>query len=446
MMFSIFPSSFTRSGYRVLAAILVFLILQQYLSFRKPVSVSQKYPDEEDVPSTCDSLEALDDLFVILRTGASEAPKKLPVHFSTTLRCAPHYAIYSDYEEDIEGHHVYNALDEINPDIISTHADFEYYRRLQEKGREAFSSEELEQWSSAKNTNGGRDSPGWRLDKWKFLPLAEKALRQQPDAKWYIFIESDTYMLWQTLLEWLAHFDPSKPHYLGMQMQIGDVVFAYGGGGFAISNPALKMVVAHRREKLKFYDDLTGAHWAGDCILGKALADSGVNLLWSFPTLTGDQPSDMNFNSSFGGSNKTPWCYYAASYHHLPPAEYHKLAKFEQTWNRENVSRLRHGDVFKHYILPRLSSNLSDWDNLSDVDQGSVTSFDECRNTCEKQLDCVQFSFTDQSCKTSTALILGHQISKDATPRVMSGWVMERVKDYIERMDTYCDNQSWILP
>lgn len=282
MMFSIFPSSFTRSGYRVLAVILVFLILQQYLSFRKPVSVGQKYPNKEDVPSTCNSLEALDDLFVILRTGASEAPKKLPVHFSTTLRCVPHYAIYSDYEEDIEGHHIYNALDEINPDIISTHADFEYYRRLQEKGREAFSSEELEQWGSAKNTNGGRDSPGWRLDKWKFLPLAEKALRHRPDAKWYIFIESDTYMLWQTLLEWLAHFNPSKPHYLGMQMQIGDVVFAYGGGGFAISNPALNMVVAHHRENLKFYDDLTGAHWAGDCILGKALADSGVNLLWSF--------------------------------------------------------------------------------------------------------------------------------------------------------------------
>lgn len=110
------------------------------------------------------------------------------------------------------------------------------------------------------------------------------------------------------------------------------------------------------------------------------------------------------------------------------------------------MSRLRHGDVFKHYILPRLSSILSDWDNLSDVDQGSVISFDECRNTCEKQPDCVQFSFTDQSCKTSSALILGHQISKDATPRVMSGWVMERVKDYIERMDTYCGHQTWILP
>ncbi|KAI1471116.1 glycosyltransferase family 31 protein [Daldinia caldariorum] len=446
-MFSIIPSFSIRSGYRVLAAILVFLILQQYLSFRKPASLSPTYPDGNDASSSlaCDSLEGLNDLFVILRTGASEAPKKLPVHFSTTLRCVPHYVIYSDYEEDIEGYHVYNALDEMNPDIVATHPDFEYYRRLQEKGREAFSPEELAQWSAAKNTKGGRDSPGWRLDKWKFLPLADKAFRERPDAKWYIFIESDTYMLWQSFLEWLSHFDPSKPHYLGMQMQIGDVIFAYGGAGFAISNPALKKAVAHRNENLQAYDDFTGSHWAGDCVLGKVLADTDVNLLWSFPTLAGDQPADMNFNSTFGGSNKKPWCYYATSYHHLPSSEYHKLAKFEQAWKRENGTLPRHGDVFRNYVLPNFSSKLSDWDNLSDVDQGSVASFDECRSICEKQFDCIQFSLSDQSCKTSTALMLGHRISKDATPRVTSGWIMEKVKEYPEQMDDSCDNQSWIL-
>lgn len=313
--------------------VLVFFLLQQYLYFRKSVSVSEGKLQED--ARSCDSLKGLEDVFVVLRTGATEAPKKLPVHFTTTLRCVPHYAIYSDYEEDIEGHHIHNALDEVNPEIIATHPDFEYYRRLQVGGREAFTDQELAQWAAAKNTNGGRDSPGWRLDKWKFLPLAEKALLQQPDAKWYIFIESDTYMLWQTLLEWLSHFDSSKPHYLGMQMQIGDVVFAYGGAGFAISNPALKKVVEHRRGNLNFYDDFTSGHWAGDCVLGKALADAGVNLLWSFPTLSGDQPADMDFNTSFGGQDKKPWCYFATSYHHLPPAEYPKFAKFEQNWNQE---------------------------------------------------------------------------------------------------------------
>lgn len=325
---------FSFSIYRVISAVLLLFVFYQYTSFDNHTSTNEN--DFQGVTeSSCDSLKGLGDLFVILRTGATEAPKKLPVHFTTTLRCVPHYTIYSDYEEDIEGHHVYNALDEVDPEIVDTHADFEYYRRLQEGGREAFTSRELSRWAAAKNTNGGRDSPGWKLDKWKFLPIAEKALHQRPDAKWYIFIESDTYILWRNLLEWLSRFDSSKPHYLGMQMQIGDVVFAYGGGGFAISNPALKKVVAHRKDNLKFYDNFTGRHWAGDCVLGKALADAGVDLLWSFPTMAGDQPSDMDFNTTFGGHAKTPWCYYATSYHHLPPAEYYKLARFEQNWNRK---------------------------------------------------------------------------------------------------------------
>ncbi|OTA57989.1 glycosyltransferase family 31 protein [Hypoxylon sp. EC38] len=438
------PALFPRSICRNLAVVWLFLLFLIYLYYRKPVPAGDA-SFQGNAQSPCGALKGLEDVFVILRTGASEAPKKLPAHFTTTLRCVPHYAIYSDYEEDIEGHHVYNALDEINPDIIATHSDFEYYRRLQEGGREAFSAQELAQWAAAKNTNGGRDSPGWRLDKWKFLPLAEKALHQRPDAKWYIFIESDTYMLWQTLLEWLSHFDSSKPHYMGMQMQIGDVVFAYGGGGFAVSNPALKKVVAHRRENLKFYDDFTAAHWAGDCVLGKAMADAGVNLLWSFPTIAGDQPGDMDYNSTFGGQKK-PWCYYAASYHHIPPAEYSRFYRFEQNWNMENTFRLRHRDVFQSYVLPQLSSERVDWDNLSDIDESTANSFDDCRKICKSQPDCMQFSFSEQSCKTSTALKLGHQVPGDSAERVNSGWMMEKVKDYIERMDEICGSESWILP
>lgn len=187
----------------------------------------------------------IDDILVVLRTGASEAPAKLPIHFKTTLRCAPHFTIFSDMEEYIEGHHVLNALDEVNPDIIASHPDFDYYRLLLEKGRAGITSEEAKCWSAAANTKAGRNNPGWRLDKWKFLPIAEKSLAHRPEAKWYLFIEADSYILWPALLEWLSHFDHLQPHYIGQQMQIGEVVFAYGGAGTILSNVALRKVVKH---------------------------------------------------------------------------------------------------------------------------------------------------------------------------------------------------------
>lgn len=322
--------------WRLVAVVLFFLFVQHFFFFRQSSGPLAWSGGQPVLRPSCESLlAALDDVQVIMKTGANEAPQKLPVHFDTTLRCVPHYALYSDYAEEIAGHHVLNALDEMNPEVVASHPDFEYYRRLQEKGREAFSPQELAEWSSAKNTGGGKNSPGWRLDKWKFLPLADKALKLKPNAKWFLFIESDTYVIWNTLLEWLSRYDASKEYYLGQQMQIGDVIFAYGGSGFVLSNSALKKVVELRNSKLKFYDDFTGGHWAGDCVLGKTLADAGVDLHWSWPTLLSEQPVAMDFNDSFGGPDKKLWCYYAASYHHFSPADIASLDEFHRKWTQE---------------------------------------------------------------------------------------------------------------
>ncbi|KAI1813815.1 hypothetical protein GGS20DRAFT_452930 [Poronia punctata] len=437
-------SKLTRSPSRTFIVILIFLVICQLFSIRsrEPSTFDGAYASQSY--HTCAGLDGLDDYFVSLRTGTTEAPKKLPVHYTTTLRCVPHYEIYSDFEEVIGGHKVHDVLDEVNPEIIASHPDFEYYNRLKGKGRGAFSEEEISRWTAAKNTNSGRDSPGWRLDKWKFLPLAEKALKARPQAKWYIFIESDTYVLWKSLIAWLDHFDPSKPWYLGQQMQIGDVVFAYGGAGFAISQPALQKVVEHRNANLKFYDDYTAHHWAGDCVLGKALTDVGVPLSWSFPTLSSEEPADTDFESPFGGPDKHPWCYNVATYHHLPPTEYPAFYNFEQKWYQTNTTFIRHRDVFFNYIMPRLAAERAEWDNHSDKEQPTVSTFKACRETCEKDPACMQFSVSGYACKTSTALRLGRRVS--AAEQVKSGWMLDRIDPFIERLDSQCQGKDWVLP
>lgn len=438
-------SRLTRSPSRIFILILIILVILQLFSIRSNPTASNFGARLTDDNDPCEGLEGLDDIFVTLRTGTTEAPKKLPAHYKTTLRCLPNYELYSDYEEDIEGKRVYDVLDEVNPEIVASHPDFVYYNRLKGKGRDAFSAQEMAQWAAAKNTNGGRDSPGWRLDKWKFLPLADKALRIRPNAKWYVFIESDTYVLWKSLLAWLDHYDASKPYYMGQQMQIGDVIFAYGGAGFVISQPALKKVVEHRNQNLKFYDDFTANHWAGDCVLGKALADVGVPLTWAFPTLSSEEPADTDMESGFGGVEKQPWCYYAASYHHLPPAEYPGFYAFEQKWYQTNGTMLRHKDVFTHYILPQLSAERSDWDNHADTEVTTASSFMACRSACERDSTCMQFSVSGYTCKTSTSLKLGRRPA--STEKVKSGWMMDRIDAYVDRLESTCtSSRDWILP
>ncbi|KAK6224085.1 hypothetical protein LQW54_000232 [Pestalotiopsis sp. IQ-011] len=446
------PLSRYRLYWRLLGAASAILLLYHIVSLRDTLGIQQSDDYLNPVrklfrprPQVCAQLEGLNDIFVVLKTGANEAHEKLPVHFATTLQCVPNYAIYSDFEETVAGNHVHDALDKINPEIVNTHPDFLYYQNLKKGGTGAFSAEEVEQWKHAQNSEFGRDSPGWRLDKWKFLQVAEKSLKEMPDAKWFVFMETDTYIMWSQMLLWLAHFWEGYPYYLGVQMQIGDDVFAYGGAGFVLSNTALRMVVKQYKLKRKYYDQLTGDHWAGDCVLGIVAKDAGINLQWSWPNLYGEKPNDMDFSDRFAGEEMHLWCNYASSYHHMTPADMVQLHEFENTWKELNGRTLRHKDVFRQYVYPQMMPMKADWDNLSGEVRDESSSLEECRSLCEADSECMQFTMKDETCSTSKTIKLGQK--SDAVPMtVNSGWMMDRVSKYMTEMDASCWDQTWIQP
>ncbi|KAH8198317.1 hypothetical protein TruAng_007519 [Truncatella angustata] len=446
------PLSRYRLYWRMLGAILALLLLHHVLCLQSAFVVQQTDDYLNPIRDVfrprarnCEQLDGIEDIFVVLKTGANEAREKLPVHFATTLQCLPNYAIYSDLEETVAGHHIYDALDEVNPEIVANHPDFVYYQSLKQKGRDGFSAEERDQWNHAQNTIFGRDSPGWRLDKWKFLPLVEKALKQKPDAKWYVFMETDTYILWSQLILWLNHFWPEYPYYMGVQMQIADDVFAYGGAGFVLSNRALKMLANQYKLKRRHYDELTGEHWAGDCVLGVVAADAGVQLQWSWPNLFGEKPNNMNFNDDFAGPDVHLWCNYVSSYHHMQPQDMIQFSDFEGTWKAMNGRTLRHKDVFRQYIFPQLAPLKADWDNVSDEVRNEKSSLEECRSICEADDECVQFSISEEICRTSKIVKLG-QKSNTGSMQTNSGWMMDRVNQFMEDMDASCWDQTWIQP
>lgn len=281
----------------------------------------------------CPSLPGIEDVLVVMKTGVTEARDKVPVHFSTTLHCIPHYVIYSDFAEEIEGVQIHDVLRSMDGDLKQRVPDFAIYNRLVKGGRKALAQDDFA--DEANSAIGKPNNPGWKLDKWKFLPMAQEAYRRKPDAKWFVFMEADTYMSWPTLLAWLAKFDHREPFYLGTETQIADQIFAHGGSGFMVSNPALKSASEHYTKNQAELDEFTGGHWAGDCVLGKVLQDVGVPLHFSWPTLQNSHIGELDeFKTDL---YRQPWCYIAVALHHLGAHEIKDLWEYEQhRW--QNVS------------------------------------------------------------------------------------------------------------
>ncbi|KAI1170240.1 glycosyltransferase family 31 protein [Nemania sp. FL0916] len=430
-------------------------------------------------PLNCPKSPLVDDVLVVVRTGATEVLEKLPVHFDTVLKCVPDYIIYSDFEEDVAGHHVYDVLNQTSDHVRETVPEFWLYNKLRSTGRKDLEYQTL----FGSGPAGAQDNPGWKLDKWKFMPMADRALQHRPDAKWFVFVEPDTYMVWQNVLTYLSQLEHRKPYYLGRHMYIGKVLFAHGGSSFMISNAAMKMVTTYWREKQDWFDDYTAKEWAGDMILGRAMADINIPLVSAAPHVQGDSLTSVDW--TLNKQDKPPWCYAPLSFHHMTEREFHILWQFENAWLHHNKGNavLRFRDVFKNVIHPRLQAERINWDNLSGgteysrsalskTEREAQVSFKHCQAACESKPSCIQYSHVPGKCVLSNELRLGHEAesrcleyssvankcikmeekgdsntaSKDGS-FVSSGWIMDRVMDASKQMDKACqspEGNDWV--
>ena len=331
-----------RKGVTVtLACVTILIFFHLKLDFRSALDNVYSKPQSKNAiaePLRCSKLPLANDILVVMKTGSTELQHKLPIHFNTTLRCYPNYAIYSDVAEEFHGHQILDSLEDVDPEIKASHDDFALYRRLQQQsGRASREQFELSGPSSKPpDASGKTENPGWKLDKWKFLPLMRKTLRDHPEKHWYIFVETDTFLFWETLLAYLAVLDWKKPYYIGGQTWIGDVEFAHGGSGYLVSRPALERVVKQYEDNQHEWETFTDNHWAGDCVLGKAFKDAGIPLTPAWPIFQGDDIGNMNY-----GHSQRPWCQPTVSYHHLDASAIEALWKYGQNWASMQTVRCR---------------------------------------------------------------------------------------------------------
>ncbi|KAI1738389.1 hypothetical protein F4680DRAFT_426006 [Xylaria scruposa] len=449
-------SKFCRFCVALITSVIFLSILLDLWPTRNLIATLDSSVRHRHPPHACPESPLLDDILVVIRTGATEVLVKLPVHFRTVLTCVPDYVIYSDLEEDVEGHHTFDVLDQISDYYRTSAPEFWLYNKLRESGREGLDY----QTSFGSGPAGALDNPGWKLDKWKFLPMLDRALQHRPDAKWFVFIEPDTYMIWQNMLEYLLRFDSDKPHYLGTGMYIGEVLFAHGGSGFMISNPAMKIVLKHWKENKDWFDQYTAKEWAGDMVLGRAMTDAGIALSSASPHIQGN--SLTKFDWTVDKLSKPLWCYAPLTFHHMTQPEFYIMWQFETEWlyYKKDTATLRFRDIFNSAIGPQLQSELSGWDNIptgteysdeafeklsdenrhafSQTERMAQASFEDCRAVCESKTSCIQFSYTSRKCVISNELRIGNAAGHNKENSARSGWIMTRVIQSLEQMDQAC--------
>lgn len=322
-----------------IALILFFLSVHAFLAGWKPSFSFRTLPPSQDAWDglRCRDLPGADDTVVIMKTGSTELKDKLTIHLSTTMRCYPNFLIFSDYDEVYQNHTIIDALATVSSNIRENHPDFRLYQRLQQDGgRVALDESELSgPGAQSHDIGAGKpQNPGWKLDKWKFLPMMERTYREFPEKKWYVFVESDTYIMWQTLLVYLSELDWTGNYYIGSQTEIDNGLFAHGGSAYLISHPSMNNLVSQYTSDQSAWEAFTDEHWAGDFVLGQALLKADTPLVWAWPIFQGDNPGEVAYNKS--AYDHRLWCNPTVSYHHVSPSVVESLWNFEMEWITEH--------------------------------------------------------------------------------------------------------------
>ena len=304
-----------------------------------PVDTTEGETHDDTENSQPGTLSA-DDILLIFKTGASTIWRRMPQHLSTTLsnNRVPHAVIYSDLAEQLSSEiYALDALENITSVIKQYDPDaYDNYLELQ-------SPDHINTYREHGRLPGDEppdakdgSTPGWRLDKYKFLPMLAHAHKTFPGKKWYIYIEDDTYLFLPSLLSWLSTRPyNSTPSYFGAYSGEGNETFAQGGSGLVFSQSLMKTVFgAEKPADLEEYGNYTSKACCGDIVLGKVLRDYDIYVNeggYGPVSFTPEPPWKTGFRDHI-------WCSPVFSFHHLHQKDIAQLAAVEGVQRRLNES------------------------------------------------------------------------------------------------------------
>lgn len=420
------------------------------------------------------------EVLILLKTGATTLYRRLPIHFTTSLSdplLTPNVVIYSDQADTIAGHLIVDVLANVS-DTLKQSSDFKLYRTLP-----TLRSENL--YPEAAAMEGDHYLPGgWRLDKYKFLPLVQHAATYHPGYKWYIYMEDDNYFFWHSLYTWLASsFDPTKPHFLGSPAAKLGEDFAHGGSGFMVSGAALSQTFGADPSLADKYESYAAQHCCGDQVLSHIMKVSGV------PRYRGHDHTSFiglqalpTWKMAFGKWN---WCSPLLNIHKVHQADVSRLHAFEkyfhQTHGTDDSAVMTWSYLFKNFVastifnrndtspyspLTRFDSTsiperllLNEWDSLAtekwhtssieadeplsehDRQLKPWFSAEGCERACEEWEMCLSWKFQDDNCGLSSTISAG--MRADEGVKMVSGYLGTRIRKLVEGMGK-CGRSEWV--
>ncbi|OWP03567.1 hypothetical protein B2J93_7585 [Marssonina coronariae] len=399
-----------------------------------------------------------EDVVIMFKTGATKIWTRAPMHLSTTLSdhaLTPNVVFYSDSVQPLGPYQTVDVLANVS-DTIRAAPDFALWhgtRKISEEGRYLDSDDAASVYLPG----------GWRLDKYKFLPMVAHAARTYPDKKWFIYLEDDNYLFLRPFYAFLSAFDSSESFYFGGPATRLGEDFAHGGSAFALSQGALRASFLADPKLQDRWDEYSIEMGCGDHILSHALASKGVvrwrgfdDVLWP---LQGAALWQMHFNAP-------NWCSPIWAIHKTHAKDLSALHQWDAEFRMKQSGSVstspRWGDLFKDFILPMLANSTQElreeWDNLSmdkhfasvkEPDAGQSLSEAErqgrpwfsreaCRAACQEDQACLQWRYADDNCYLSDSVSKGLPI--DSGIKMTSGWMRERI-DELKKIE--CEPLSW---
>ncbi|KAL2865846.1 glycosyltransferase family 31 protein [Aspergillus lucknowensis] len=416
--------------------------------------------NEPESPPDCDkfpaSAFAQDGIQVTLKIGGAESQDRLRSHIHGVTVCIPNLLVVSDMGQMLGPFHSHDVLADVIH--VLSKEDFRTYQRQREY--HYYWDNEL-----------APTQAGWKLDRYKFLSMVEYAYAQNPNAKWYVFMETDTLILWDNLVQLLDRYKWVDPLYMGSPTPgrpLGTrwapipTFFVYGGSGIVLSTAAMENLLREDRPGsaeggseqesqllITKYQDMVREDCCGDSVLGWVAAQRDVQIAGLWPMFN---PGPLH-NTPLG---RAYWCQPAVSFHKSDPFNSVELWKWAQ-------KRLESGDDLQRPILysdvvdffdfantpVREDWNNADHDAFDPPKAEDNDSFESCKAACHEHSECLQFTYHQKKCRLVRTISLGHFAEPDVDDhsqdrRWLAGWDVESIQEFKKAHD--CEKVDWPEP